>query len=78
MLAKSDKYIQEAADSIYELTQDEKIRLQCEAREDYHRRTIDMNHKVAKAQAEKQQAIEELQRLRQLLHEHGIDTEQSD
>lgn len=39
MLAKSDKYLQDAVDSVYVLTQDEKIRQQCEAREDYRRRT---------------------------------------
>lgn len=38
MLAQNDEYIQEASTTIYELTQEEKIRLQCEAREDYYRR----------------------------------------
>lgn len=38
MLAQEDEYIREASDTIYQLTQDEKIRLQCEAREDYYRR----------------------------------------
>ena len=39
MYAESDDNLREAATSIYKLTQDEKIRQQCEAREDYHRRT---------------------------------------
>lgn len=38
MLAQNDEYIKEASDTIYQLTQEEKIRLQCEAREDYYRR----------------------------------------
>lgn len=37
MLAENNEYIDEAANTIYELTQDEKIRMQCEAREDYYR-----------------------------------------
>ena len=38
MLAQKDDYIKEASDTIYQLSQEEKIRLQCEAREDYYRR----------------------------------------
>lgn len=37
MLAKKNEYIDEAANTIYQLTQEEKIRMQCEAREDYYR-----------------------------------------
>lgn len=37
MLAQKNEYIGEATDTIYQLTQDEKIRMQCEAREDYYR-----------------------------------------
>lgn len=39
MLAKSNQYMEEAAATVYRLTQEDKIRLQCEAREDYYRRT---------------------------------------
>lgn len=38
MLAKQDDYINEASATIYQLNQEENIRLQCEAREDYYRR----------------------------------------
>lgn len=38
MLAQNNEYIKEASDTIYQLSQEEKIRLQCEAREDYYRR----------------------------------------
>lgn len=38
MLAKQDDYINEASATIYQLSQEENIRLQCEAREDYYRR----------------------------------------
>ena len=38
MLARQDLHIQEAAATIYQLSEDERIRQQCEAREDYYRR----------------------------------------
>lgn len=38
MLAQKDSFIEEASNTIYQLSQEEKIRLQCEAREDYYRR----------------------------------------
>lgn len=44
MLAQNDEYINEASNTIYELTQEEKIRLQCEAREDYYRRERSKKH----------------------------------
>ncbi len=37
MLAQNNEYIEEASETIYQLTQEEKIRLQCEAREEYYR-----------------------------------------
>jgi predicted transposase/invertase (TIGR01784 family) len=37
-LSENDELIHEATDTIYQLTQDEMIRQQCEAREDYYRR----------------------------------------
>lgn len=44
MLAQKDEYINEASNTIYELTQEEKIRLQCQAREDYYRREQSKKH----------------------------------
>ena len=38
MLAEKDDTIKDASNTIYQLSQEEKIRLQCEAREDYYRR----------------------------------------
>lgn len=38
MLAKQDEFINEASATVYQLSQEEMIRLQCEAREDYCRR----------------------------------------
>lgn len=55
MLAQKDEYIKDASDTIYQLTQEEKIRLQCEAREDYYRRQRD----VQKVMEEKNSVIAE-------------------
>ena len=41
MLAEKNEFIAEAAETVYKLSQDEMIRLQCEAREDYYRRQGD-------------------------------------
>ena len=38
MIAKQDEFINEACSTIYQLSQEESIRLQCEAREDFYRR----------------------------------------
>lgn len=38
MIAKQDDYINEACSTVYQLSQEETIRLQCEAREDFYRR----------------------------------------
>jgi uncharacterized coiled-coil protein SlyX len=37
MLAQKDTAIEEASNTVYKLSQEEKIRLQCEAREEYYR-----------------------------------------
>ena len=38
MLAENNEYIRQASETVYQLTQEEAIRQQCEAREDYYRR----------------------------------------
>ena len=38
MLSQNNEYLKEASETVYHLTQEEKVRLQCQAREDYHRR----------------------------------------
>ena len=63
MLAKSDKYLQDAVDSVYVLTQDEKIRQQCEAREDYRRRTVGRERMLKEALEEKEKLAAEKQQL---------------
>ena len=43
MLAEKNDAIQEASETIYQLSREEEIRLQCEAREDYYRRQKDVH-----------------------------------
>ena len=46
MLAKQDEFINEASATIYQLSQEEQVRLQCEAREDYYRRQRTIQHNL--------------------------------
>ena len=65
MYAESDEYLQEAADTVYKLTQEEKIRQQCEAREDYYRRTAGRERLLRETQElvrEKQGQLDEKQK----------------
>ena len=48
MLAHNNNDIQEAVATVYQLTQEEKIRQQCEAREDYYRRQNDIQRLIKK------------------------------
>lgn len=51
MLAQKDDVINDASHTIYQLTQEEKIRLQCEAREDYYRRQNYVEEEFARKDA---------------------------
>ena len=57
MLAKDNEYIRQASETIYQLSQEEAIRQQCEAREDYYRRQKGINDELTA----KDNTIEELQ-----------------
>lgn len=69
MLAQKDEYIKEASDTIYHLTQEEKIRLQCEAREDYYRRQVDAKLIKDRLAAELESTQTELESTRRALEE---------
>lgn len=57
MLAEKNEYIAEAAGTIYRLSQDEQIRMECEAREDYYRTQVSIQRKLAKmGEMEKREA----------------------
>ena len=68
MLAVKDKSINEAAATIYQISEDERIRQQCEAREDYLRRQrgiqrrLDKLGDLEKAIAEKEEKLAEIEK----------------
>ena len=59
MLAQNNEFIEEASETIYQLTQEEEIRLQCEAREEYYRIERCRQHELNVAKAEKATLEEE-------------------
>ena len=70
MLAQKDSMIKEASDTILQLSQDEQIRLRCEARADYlywqkieeeHKKELEENYQ--KVLREKQQLVDDIQKL---------------
>ena len=57
MLAENNEYLREATETVYEISQEEQIRMQCEAREDYNRRMLGIGRLLAKQTRElKEQA----------------------
>lgn len=52
MLAQDNKCFEEASETVYYLTQEEQIRLQCQAREDYNRIMNGMNNRIAQKEAQ--------------------------
>ncbi len=62
-LAAKDPIFTDAARTAVVLSEDEKIRLQCEAREDYYRRTGWKDEYIEKLTAENQQLASEKQQL---------------
>ena len=45
MLSQNNEYLKEASETVYHLTQEKKVRLQCQAREDYYRRMKSIQEK---------------------------------
>ncbi|MCH5264101.1 MAG: Rpn family recombination-promoting nuclease/putative transposase [Lachnospiraceae bacterium] len=61
MLADKNESIAEAAETVYRLSEEEKIRLQCEAREDYYRCQRDAAILLERAERGKQEAQQQTQ-----------------
>lgn len=64
MIAKNNSYFAEAAETMYQLSADEQIRLQCQARADFERQERSNEAKYAKAEAENQALKAESQALK--------------
>ena len=65
MLSQNNEYLKEASETVYHLTQEEKVRLQCQAREDYYRRMKGIQEKFEQYKAEKIQSDAEIVELKQ-------------
>ena len=65
MLSQNNEYLKEASETVYHLTQEEKVRLQCQAREDYYRRMKGIQEKFEQYKAEKIQSDAEIADLKQ-------------
>ena len=48
MLAENNEYLKEATETVYEISQEEHIRMQSEALEDYNRRMLAFGAQLAK------------------------------
>lgn len=80
MLAQDNEAIREASSTVYQLTQEERIRMECEAREDYYRTQNDMQlvlrrsaEKVESQAAEIETLTKEVDRLRKWIADQGQD-----
>ncbi len=74
MLALKNESIKEAAGTVYQLTQEERIRMECEAREDYYRTQQDIQYLIDRQTAENEALI---QKAKALLDERNILTDQN-
>ena len=63
MLAQKNEFISDASATIYQLSQEEKIRLQCEAREDFYRQQKGMERRMERLTSENQELVSEKQKL---------------
>ena len=80
MLAQNNEYIKEAADTIFRLCQDERVRMECQAREDHYRTQLGiqqmMDRQAAEIQSQnaeiKTQAAE-IDKLKTWIKAHGYD-----
>ena len=60
MLAENNQYIEDAVVTVRQLTQEEKVRQQCEAREDYYRRTAGREKRLKQVTGERDELKERL------------------
>ena len=67
MIAAQDTGISAAAATIYQLSEDERIRQECEAREDYLKRERGMEKIIEKQKKEIDDQKKEIERLKALL-----------
>lgn len=74
MIAKDNKYMDEACQKLYELNADEITRQKCLAREDYYRLKNAIQKKLEYLTEENATLTQENEYLRKMLAEHGIES----
>jgi len=67
MLAAENSFLEEAAETVYELSAEEMVRLQCEAREDFYRQQNYMKQKMEKLEEDKAALEAEVARLKAII-----------
>ncbi len=79
MLAQNNDNIKEASTTVYQLSQEERIRMECEAREDYHRTQRGIQKKLEQSAAqiesltaEKEALTAEINKLQNWIKRTGI------
>ena len=65
MLSQNNEYLKEAYETVYHLTQEKKVHLQCQTREDYYRRMKVLQEKFEHYKAEKIQSDDKISGLKQ-------------
>lgn len=73
MLAQNNEYIEEAADTVFRLCQDERVRMECEAREDYYRTQLGIQQMMDRQEAALKAQAAEIDRLHTWMKAHGYD-----
>ena len=61
MLAQNNEYIKEAADTIFRFCQDERVRMECQAREDHYRTQLGIQQMMDRQAAEIQSRNAEIE-----------------
>lgn len=83
MLAQNNETIKEASSTVYRLSQEERIRMECEAREDYYRtqrgiqNMLEQNAaKIETLTAENESLTAEIEKLHNWIKAHGYNAEE--
>lgn len=72
MIAQKNESILNAANTIWKLTQEERIRQQCEAREDYRRRQLDIQYRFDMLNKQLEQQAQQLNQQTEQLNQQAL------
>ena len=78
MLAQKNEYLQETVSGVRQLTEEEKIRQQCQAREDYYFWENFKNHRYEKVLTDLKDARQQLQQINEALQQKDEALQQKD